>query len=69
MARKLNTARMLDVLESRGFDNSYETENGVRVACSQCDALTINGHATHETGCPNQPVPCRECEDEEEDQS
>ena len=25
-----------------------------RVKCSQCSTLVINGHPSHETGCPNQ---------------
>ena len=33
------------------------------VACSQCEALVINGVATHERGCPNQPRDGRETED------
>lgn len=42
-------------LRARGFDlTTYDRESGYyRVRCSQCQALVINGMATHETGCPN----------------
>ena len=43
----------LDAILSFGFDRSYETEDGVRVLCSGCEALVINGIACHEQGCPN----------------
>ena len=37
-----------------GFDKSIAVEHEhVRVVCSQCQALVINGVATHEHGCPN----------------
>lgn len=52
--------QLLDDVLDRGFDNSRisyadddEQIDGVRVRCSQCEALTINGIACHETGCPN----------------
>ena len=42
-------------LKRRGFDQTYKIRNGgYRVKCSQCEALVINGVATHETGCINQ---------------
>ena len=50
--RKLSlTARMVAL----GFDLSRAVpfERGVRVRCSQCEALCINGIPTHERGCPN----------------
>lgn len=31
------------------------------VGCSSCQALSINGHPTHETGCPNARHECRGC--------
>lgn len=48
---------------SRGFDQSERIERDdygrfssrVRVRCSQCEALVINGMATHENRCPNIP--------------
>jgi hypothetical protein len=54
---------LLDDLLSRGFDASYRLERddngrfckGVRVKCSQCAALVINGMACHETGCSHIP--------------
>lgn len=41
------------VLES-GFDQSTLDEDGfIQVQCSQCAAVSINGVACHEHGCPN----------------
>lgn len=43
-------------LRSGGFDRSRtspDSPHHVRVGCSQCEALVINGHPCHETGCPN----------------
>jgi len=52
----------LAVLITQGFDDSYLTEhNAVRIACSQCEALVINGVATHEHGCPNRTHECLKC--------
>ncbi len=46
---------LLESLETRGFDKSWiTTTNEVRVGCSQCEALAINGRACHEQRCPNQ---------------
>ena len=44
-------------LRDSGFDQSYPIpfEHRWRVRCSQCEALVINGVATHETGCMNTP--------------
>lgn len=43
-------------LKERGFDRSYKlASRGWKVACSQCEALVINGVACHESGCPNKP--------------
>jgi hypothetical protein len=52
---------LFDSLVARGFDQSYRKERddagrfskAVRVRCSQCEALVINGLACHETRCPN----------------
>lgn len=45
-----------------GFDKSKATPfEGLRIGCSRCDALVINGVATHETGCPNQTHECKGC--------
>ena len=44
-------------LRAQGFDKSHAG----RVACSQCQAATINGVPTHEHGCPNKVRECREC--------
>ena len=50
-------------LKARGFDRSRSVpfERGAIVGCSQCDAICINGHPCHETGCPNVVPACREC--------
>lgn len=41
-------------LREAGFDRCISVEHEhVRVGCSQCQALVINGVATHEHGCPN----------------
>lgn len=42
-------------LEADGFDKCRPSWEGVHVGCSQCEALVIQGVATHETGCPNAP--------------
>jgi hypothetical protein len=38
-----------------GFDKTtYNRKTGhYHVACSQCEAIVINGVACHEKGCPN----------------
>ncbi len=42
-------------LRRRGFDGCRSFSSGlVKVDCSQCSALVIQGLACHETGCPNQ---------------
>ena len=50
-------AKLAARLRSLGFDQSCvtrgDTGRSVSVSCSQCDALVINGIATHESGCPN----------------
>lgn len=45
----------LEILKKQGFDLSYQEEGDdyVQVWCSQCEALCIQGVATHEPGCPN----------------
>lgn len=46
---------MVEILRRQGFDLSEynRSEHTTRVRCSQCEALVINGHPCHETGCPN----------------
>lgn len=50
-------------LKARGFDRSRAVpfESGAHVGCSQCEALVINGRASHERDCPNIVPTCREC--------
>jgi hypothetical protein len=42
-------------LKRRGFDLTTKVRGEPRfnVRCSQCEAVSINGVPTHETGCPN----------------
>ena len=55
-------------LKRAGFDESRRVGKGVyRAKCSQCEALCINGCATHEIGCPNAARVRREREEEERD--
>ena len=50
-------------LAARGFDKSRQVKPGehIRVGCSQCEALCINGVPTHEIGCPNAMHECAGC--------
>ncbi len=53
----------LTVLLAWGFDRSTQVRPGrIRVSCSQCAAVAVNGTPCHETGCPNVKVECRECD-------
>lgn len=42
-------------LRALGFDKSEHIPftRRYRLRCSQCEAVAINGHPCHETGCPN----------------
>lgn len=54
----------LETLHALGFDASAHTfgrKNLLSVACSQCDALVINGTPTHEHGCPHAMHECNGC--------
>lgn len=55
---------VLQSLRIQGFDESAHIPfaKSYRVRCSQCEALTINGIACHETGCPNQTHECKGCD-------
>lgn len=59
------TQAPIDDLHRRGFDQSHAVrfERAAVVRCSQCEALVVCGIPTHEHGCPNRPVVCRECGD------
>ncbi len=57
----MNLDHVRDVL---GFDESERDETDdkyLRIRCSCCAALVINGTPCHERGCPNQARDCREC--------
>ena len=55
----------LQQIKHQGFDRSRVTRTvpfrSIHVACSQCEALVINGVACHETGCPRQMFACKGC--------
>lgn len=53
--------RLLEAVRARGFDRSYQAGKYVSVRCTQCEALVIQGHPTHEAGCPNATHECRGC--------
>jgi hypothetical protein len=71
--RSSATAARLDALWAAGFDLSRRLgrddggrfTRGIRVGCSRCEALVINGLPTHETGCPNIPPPEEDWEEED----
>lgn len=44
-------SRMVDDNDPDGDEG--DREYSVRVSCSRCEALVIQGVACHETGCPN----------------
>lgn len=50
-------------IEALGFDRTtYDGDAGaIRVACSKCEALVINGVPCHERGCVNATRECRGC--------
>ena len=56
---EIERAGFIVVYQLRAEDGSYC--KGFRVRCEQCAALSINGHPSHERGCPNEPFECREC--------
>jgi hypothetical protein len=56
---KTAAEKLKAVLRRRGFDRCRVRRHdggrfAVRVGCSQCQALCVNGTACHEAGCPNQ---------------
>lgn len=53
----------LQTLRVQGFDLSRHVPftKHYRPKCSQCEALAINGVATHEHGCPNAVHECLGC--------
>lgn len=53
---------LLTSLRAHGFDESRRVEGGAyQACCSQCEALVINGHPTHEEGCPHAVHACAGC--------
>lgn len=64
MTRKTTTQE----LKEDGFDLSrFNRSTGSwSVKCSQCEALVVNGVATHENRCPNAPrMQSRHCQEEQ----
>lgn len=55
-------ALRLDGLQAAGFDRSFASGPHIYPRCSQCQALVVNGIATHESGCPNAVHECRGCD-------
>lgn len=55
----------IEEFRRHGFDKTTNIlfTRRYRVACSCCEALVINGMATHETGCPNARRECDGCGD------
>ncbi len=50
--------RIDELAEDYGFDLSRAAESGnIRIRCSQCQAMTVNGVPIHEKGCPNEKFP------------
>lgn len=62
IARSSRTARMAQLMAD-GFDHCRFVGMGsqIRVGCSQCEAVVINGVPCHETGCPHQTFECKGC--------
>lgn len=58
---------VIQQLQAQGFDRAeaYQDQGSeeyvIAVRCSQCEAMTINWQATHETTCPNAMQECRGC--------
>ena len=49
----MKNKKLVNRLIERGFDRTYIYNGSVYIVCSNCEAITINGVATHETGCFN----------------
>lgn len=58
---KQSNKTLANRLIAQGFDQTYISQSGVRPLCSKCEALVINGIATHETGCSNVRHECAGC--------
>jgi hypothetical protein len=56
-------SRGFDLTERLGRDDSGRFCKGVRVRCSQCEALVINRIACHENRCPNIPREEVDCDE------
>ena len=56
-------SKLAYIRDTLGFDYSENVpfSRQYKIKCSQCDALVINGHPTHETGCQNATHECNGC--------
>jgi hypothetical protein len=50
----------VESLHALGFDASAQ-EGFLKVQCSECEAMVINGVPTHEHTCPNAMKECEGC--------
>lgn len=55
------TPRLKFICCNLGFDLSTQTQTRIRVRCSQCAAVCINGVPCHENQCPNATRECHGC--------
>jgi hypothetical protein len=58
--QRLANLHALGFDQSEGFGGRWGL-NSIAVRCSQCAALVINGHPSHETGCQNAMTECNGC--------
>lgn len=63
-------SRLAYYRDTLGFDGSTAVPftKEIHIKCSQCEALAINGVATHEHGCPNWAAAKRREQEEDEEQ-
>jgi hypothetical protein len=52
---------MQELLERLGFDETTADGGYLRVRCSSCEALVIQGVPCHERGCPREMHECKGC--------
>ena len=50
--------------DTLGFAGSFYSGKNLRVICHDCEALVINGVATHERGCRNATHECAGCNEQ-----
>lgn len=62
LGERLQALIYIETLMARGFDTSTLSGIDIKVGCSQCAVMIINGWPCHETGCPNQKHLCAGCD-------